>query len=194
MLQISSESFEDDAAVGLDGDLGTALFVDLEVEDRGLAGRLIDVVTEGFARGEHRQVEGECQRLFEGVEACDVPFAVSTLAGEDDVAAGITVDETCFLPGGGKATQEVQFELRQLVEVVRLDGDTLHGGLHDDARGHLEDVRRVARMTALVVGGETFVHDDASPVHRGCGIAAEGMEREVEGLFDGGSLVEEHVL
>ena len=67
MLQISSESFEDDAAVGLDGDLGSTLLVNLERVDRGLAGRLIDVVTEGFAWGEHRQVEGECQRLFEGV-------------------------------------------------------------------------------------------------------------------------------
>ena len=96
MLQISSESFEDDAAVGLDGDLGATLLVNLERVDRGLAGRLIDIVTEGFAWGEHRQVKGERQGLFEGVEACDVPFAVSTLAGEDDVAAGITVDETCF--------------------------------------------------------------------------------------------------
>ena len=49
-------------------------------------------------------------------------------------------------------------------------------------------------MTALIVFREILVHDDASPVHRGGGIAAEGMEREVEGLLDGGSLVEEHVL
>jgi len=49
-------------------------------------------------------------------------------------------------------------------------------------------------MAALVVWREVFVHDDTSPVHRGCGIAAEWMEREVEGLLDGCAFVEENGL
>ena len=49
-------------------------------------------------------------------------------------------------------------------------------------------------MAALVVLRQVFVHDDASPVHRGRGVTAEGMERKVEGLLDGRPFVEEHVL
>ena len=45
-------------------------------------------------------------------------------------------------------------------------------------------------MTALVVLREEFVHDDASPVHRSRGIAAEGVEGEVKGLLDGCALVD----
>ena len=142
---------DDEAAVRLDGDLRTALLVNLNSGDCGLAGRLVDVVAEGLAGGEHRQVEGERQRLFEGIETCDVPLAVCSLTGEYDVAARVAVDEARLLPGSGKAAQEVQFELRQFVKVVRLDGDALHGGLHDEARGEFEDVGGLTGVTALVV-------------------------------------------
>ena len=122
----------DQASIGLDGGLGATLLVDLDGDDRGLAGRLVDVVSKGLAGGKHRQVEGQCQWFLLGVEACDVPLAVSSLTGEDNVTAGIAVDEACLLPGGGKAAKEVEFKLRQFAEVVRLHGDTLHGGLHDE--------------------------------------------------------------
>ena len=109
-----------------------------------------------------------------------MPMAVSALTGEDDVTAGIAVDEACLFPDGGKAVEEVQFELRQFVEVVRLEGDALHGGLHDESRGEFEDVGGLSGVTALVVLRDVLVEDDAAPVHRGCGIAAEGVEGEVE--------------
>ena len=80
---------DDHSAVGLDGDLGAATLVELQRGECGLAGLGVDIVLQCLARGKHRQVEGECQRLLEGVEACDVPSAVGSLAGEDDISAGV---------------------------------------------------------------------------------------------------------
>ena len=53
--------------------------------------------------------------------------------GEDDVLAGIAVDETGLVPCRRKLAQEVHLKLRQLGEVVGLHGHTLDAGLHDDA-------------------------------------------------------------
>ena len=50
---------DDEAAVGLDGDLRAAFLVDLEGGDRRWAVFLVDVIAESLAGGEHRQVEGE---------------------------------------------------------------------------------------------------------------------------------------
>ena len=121
-------------------------------------------------------------------------MAIGGFAGEDHVFAWIAIHEARFFPSGGDATQEIEFELRQFVEVIGLHGHTLYRGLHDDTCCHLEDIGRMTGMTALVILREEFVHDDASPVHRSRGIAAEGVEGEVKGLLDGCALVEEYVL
>ena len=139
-------------------------------------------------------MECQCQRLLLGVEACHIPYTVGTLASQHHVLAWVAVDEACLLPSGGQLAQEVHLKLWQLLEVVGLHGYALHGSLHRDARGQFEDVGGLAGVTALIVFREVLVHDDASPVHRGRGVAAEGVECQVEGLTDGSLLVEEHIL
>ena len=51
-------SLEDEATVGLDGDLGAALLVELEGGEGRLAFLGVDVILEGLTSGEHRKVEG----------------------------------------------------------------------------------------------------------------------------------------
>ena len=73
------------------------------------------------------------------------------LAGEDDVFAGVAINEAGLFPGCGEVAEEVEFELGEFVEVVGLYGYALDGGLHDDAGGHFEDIGGLTGMTALVV-------------------------------------------
>ena len=124
---------DNQSAIGLDGDLGSTLFVDLKRGEHGLAEFGVDIVLERLTWGEHWQVEGECQRLLEGVEACDVPFPIRGFAGEDDITSRIAVDEAGLFPSGWQLTEEIHCELWQFREVIRLHGHTLYGGLHRDA-------------------------------------------------------------
>ena len=134
-LVLAGDSFllYDEASVRLDGDLCTTFLVDLKRGERGLASLRVDIILECLAWGEHRQIEGECQRLLQSIEACDVPFPIHRFAGKDDVAPRIAVDEACFLPCRGQLTQEIHLELRQFCQVIWLHSYALNGGLHDDA-------------------------------------------------------------
>ena len=78
-------------------------------------------------------------------------MAVCGLASEDDVFAGVAIDEAGFFPGCGEVAEEVEFELWEFVEVVGLYGYALDGCLHDDAGGHFEDIGGLTGMSALIV-------------------------------------------
>ena len=141
--------FDDQTAVGLEGNLGAGFFVEFERGEAGLTFFVVDVELRKAL--EILQVEGQRERLFESVETGNVPLAVSGFAGEDDVFAGVAIDIAGLFPCCGEVAQEVEFELWEFVEIVGLHGYTLQRGLHDDARSHLEDVRGMTGVTTFVV-------------------------------------------
>ena len=176
----------------MEGDLGAGFFVEFEGGEGWLTFFVVDV--ELRKPLEVLQVEGQREGLFEGIEAGNVPLAVGGFAGENDVFAGVAIDIAGLFPCCGEVTQEIEFELWEFVEVVGLHGYTLYGGLHNNARGQLENISGLTGMTALIITRHPFVHDDAAPVHRGRSITAEGMEGEVKALTNGGFFPKEQVL
>ena len=141
--------FDDQAAVGLEGDLGAGFFVEFEGGEGWLTFFVVDVELRESL--EVLQVEGQRERLFESVETGNVPLAVSGFASEDDVFAGVAIDIAGLFPCCGEVAQKVEFELWEFVEIVGLHGYTLHRGLYDDAGSHLEDVRGMTGVTTFVV-------------------------------------------
>ena len=115
-------------------------------------------------------------------------------AGQHDIFAGIAIHIAGLVPRGGDSLEEIQFGLRQLLQVIGLHGDALDGRLVGEGRGNLEGIGGLTRMTCLIVLRHILIHDDTTPVHRGHRITAERMHSEVEGLTHGSTLVEIHIL
>ncbi len=148
------ELFQYHAAIGLDDDLGLTFLVELQLAQLRTGLGVIDVVADGLAGPLlHRDGQGLGLRL--GIEAGHVPV-VPVAAGQHHVAARIAVKEAGIIPHGGHFAQEVEFKLRQLVEVVGLHGDALDARLGGDGGGHLEDVGRITLVAALVVATQVL--------------------------------------
>ena len=127
---------------------------------------------------EHTEVEEELFGLRLGVHGSDVPpGAVATC--EDDVLAGITVDEAGLVPSSGYLLHEVDFELRLLCQVAGRECEVLPAGLEGDGCGELEDVAGAAGVSLAGFLVQALLQHCAAVFHRGHSVAHERMQAGV---------------
>ena len=114
----------DESAVGLDGHLEQSLLVHLFLREAAFGPFLVlflghVIIYLHRLSGEHGQVEGELLGGGLGIQSGDDP-AVAAPSCHDYEFARVTVNQSALVPGGGHAAQEVEFHLRQLLQVVSI--------------------------------------------------------------------------
>ena len=144
----------------------------------------------GACRG---QADGGFQRLCIGVDACHIPLRTAA-AGNDDVAAWITIDESHLIPGGGHLLHEVDGPCRSIIDVVGSQCEVLHAALEQDGSSQCIDIARHAVSASLVVGVVELVECRTSEVHRTYRVANEGVSAAIARFGIAGPLSEVQVL
>src|SRR5574344_1680379 len=109
---------------------------------------------------EHRQIEGQGERLVCSIQTTDNPFSVidcctravllRRLTGYNRILRRISCDKLHIVPCCRQALQPVQFPLRNILKIVRIETNTVYAALIGDSGCHLEDITCIALMAALV--------------------------------------------
>ena len=165
----------DDAATVV-GDSELHLLVLLELEFLGAECKFLAV---GIEFGRVASKEGKiylCLQVGTGVvDGSNVPQTLVTTS-EDDIFAGIAVNELSVFPCSGYSTHEVHRLGGSILKVVGGETKHLYGVLEENGSSELEGVACATDSATVIVAVEAFVEDGSAKLHAAHRVADKGVQ------------------